>query len=135
MTLLSSTHLQRSTMPRLVREGLLFVAVIVLWAVIVRLCNSDRIVCDVLSYFLRVTMQPAWRGIESFLNWVFQLTGLVTPQGTLTVSESTADRIAICVAIPAQLAYLFLLGALICTLWRFVRGLLQRAFGKAVAQS
>ena len=117
-----------------VRDGLVSIALAVLWsACSAMLCKPGGVVCDFSRYLFDLVMQPGRDGIGRLLDLFLPLTGLVLPGPGST--DRRIDMLATAIAIPLQVLYWFMLGALTCAIWRFVRGRLQLLLGRAGSKS
>jgi len=79
-------------------------------------------------------MRPALHVTGRFFDLVLNVTGLVPPAPGSAI-DRRIDIMLTSTAVPLLLLYWFLLGALICKIWRFARGRLQLLFAKGAPKS
>jgi hypothetical protein len=119
-----------------VRDGLLSIALGISWAIATdSLCKlPEGIICDFSRYLLRMVMWPPQAVSGEMMDLMVKVTGIVPPPPGVETIHPGFDFMVISIAILVLLLYWFLLGGIVCMLWRSVRGRIQNAFAKRAPQ-
>src|SRR5690349_9736927 len=107
-----------------VRDGLLSIILVIAWIIGTdKLCRPpEGIVCELSRYVLYTVMGPVRFVSGKLMDFVFYVTGIVPPPPGVETAHRGVDFVDIGGGISLFLLYWFLLGSIICMIWRFVRG-------------